>query len=520
MHSELSADFINLPESQIMLVVQRSLGRIAKFFGVERVSLYEFFQEDSVFKRGFSWCREGIPSAPEEVTSIQFPWLTSRLLRGEVLFIPDAGGLPEEASAEKGRLVDAGLMLAAALPLAAGGEIVGFMSFATVRRSVPWTAAQAEQLNELAEVFSNALRRIRIQTALQESEERFRRMANTAPVLIWMSGTDKLCTYFNKSWLDFTGKTLEAELGNGWSEGVHPEDRSRCLGTYARAFDRREELRMEYRLRRHDGEYRWIVDIGVPRFNSDSSFAGYIGSAIDIEDRLKAEEALASVSRRLIGAQEEERRHIARELHDDISQHLALLAVDVQKLEDALPESSTLRRQTGELTNHILEISGGIQSLSHRLHSSKLDLLGVAAAMKGFCREMSAQQNVEISFSQDDVPRSLPQEVSLCLFRVLQEGLRNAVKHSGVQRFEVNLRGAQGAVLLTVRDSGAGFDVGHVMNTHYGLGLISMRERVSLVQGTVSIDSKPGAGTQISVRVPIATGEVKSEMSAAKASTP
>jgi PAS domain S-box-containing protein len=520
LRSELSVDFINLPESQIMPVVQHSLGGIAELFDVERVSLYEFSREDAAFKRAFSWRREGYPSAPEMVSSNQFPWLTSRLLRGEVLFIPDAGSLPDEASAEKGRLVDAGLMLSAALPLAAGGEIVGFMSFATVRRRVPWTADQAEQLRVLAEIFSNALRRIRIQTALQESEERFRRMANTAPVLIWVSGPDKLCTYFNKPWLDFTGKTFESELGNGWSEGIHPEDRSRCLETYTRAFDRRQEFRMEYRLRRHDGEYRWIMDIGVPRFNPDGSFAGYIGSAIDIEDRMKAEAALASVSRRLIGAQEEERRHIARELHDDISQHLALLSVDVQRLEDALPQSSALRQQTGELANHILEISGDVQSLSHRLHSSKLDLLGVAAAMKGFCRELSAQQKVEISFSQDNVPRSLPQEVALCLFRVLQEALHNAVKHSGVQRFRVNLRGEPGAILLTVRDSGAGFDVAHVMNTQYGLGLISMRERVSLVRGTVSIESKPGAGTQINVRVPIATGEATNEIGAAKAPTP
>ena len=514
--SELSADFINLPESEIMPVVEHSLGRIAKLFDVERVSLYEFSKEGAAFKRAFSWRREGNPSAPETVNSTQFPWLTSRLLRGEVLFIPDSGSLPEEASAEKGRLVDAGLMLAAALPLAAGGEIIGFMSFATVRRRVPWITNQAEELRVLAEIFSNALRRIRMQTALQESERRFRLMANTAPVLIWMSGPDKLCTYFNKPWLDFTGKRLEAEMGNGWSEGVHPEDRSRCLETYRQAFDRREEFRTEYRLRRHDGEYRWIVDIGVPRFNSGGFFAGYIGSAIDIEDRRKAEEALASVSRRLIGAQEEERRHIARELHDDVSQHLALLSVDVQRLEDALPESSALRRQTGELSNHILEISGDVQSLSHRLHSSKLDLLGVASAMKGFCRELSAQQKVEISFNQHDVPRSLPQEVSLCLFRVLQEALHNAVKHSGVQRFEVNLRGAPGALVLTVRDSGAGFDVAHVMNTQYGLGLISMRERVSLVRGAVSIESKPGAGTEINVRVPVATGEVTNETRAVK----
>jgi len=520
LRSELSTDFINLPETQIMPVVQNSLARIAKLFGVDRVSLYEFFEEGALFKRAFSWRREGIPFAPETVNSTQFPWLAGRLLRGEILFIPDSGSLPDEASAEKGRLLEAGLMSAAAVPLAAGGEIVGCMSFASARRRAAWNANQAEELRILAEIFSDALRRIRIQTALQESEERFRRMANTAPVLIWMSGPDKLCTYFNQPWLDFTGKTLEAEMGNGWCEGIYPEDLSRCLEIYTGAFDRREEFRMEYRLRRHDGEYRWIVDIGVPRFNSDGAFAGYIGSAIDISDRKKAEETLAGVSRRLIGAQEEERRHIARELHDDISQHLALLSVDVQKLEDALPEFSPLRRQTGELTNHILEISGGIQSLSHRLHSSKLDLLGVAAAMKGFCREMSAQQKVEINFSQDDVPRSLPQEVSLCLFRVLQEALRNAVKHSGVRRFEVSLRGAPGAVLLTVRDSGAGFDVGHVMNTQYGLGLISMRERASLVKGTVLIDSKPGAGTQINVRVPIAAGEATDEMRAVMVSAP
>lgn len=136
------------------------------------------------------------------------------------------------------------------------------------------------------------------ENAVRESEERFRLVANTAPVLIWMAGTDKLCTYFNQSWLEFTGRPLEAELGNGWAEGVHPDDLNACLDTYEQAFDRRESFRIQYRLRQHDGEYRWVLDIGVPRFNSDGSFAGYIGSCIDITDRKRAEEALASVSRR------------------------------------------------------------------------------------------------------------------------------------------------------------------------------------------------------------------------------
>jgi PAS domain S-box-containing protein len=130
------------------------------------------------------------------------------------------------------------------------------------------------------------------QERLRESEERFRLMADSAPVMIWLSDADKLCYWFNLGWLDFTGRTLEQEQENGWADGIYQEDFERCLNTYITAFDAREEFKMEYRLRRYDGEYRWVLDHGVPRFHSDGKFAGYIGSSIEIHERKQAEEAL------------------------------------------------------------------------------------------------------------------------------------------------------------------------------------------------------------------------------------
>jgi PAS domain S-box-containing protein len=142
------------------------------------------------------------------------------------------------------------------------------------------------------------------ETGLRESEERFRIVADAAPVLIWMSDTDKLCTFFNKTWLKFTGRTLEQEIGNGWAEGVHREDLQKCLRTYTEAFDARKPFVMQYRLRRNDGEYRWISDDGVPRFDADGAFAGYIGSCVDVTDLLRQQRALDEFKERVALAAE------------------------------------------------------------------------------------------------------------------------------------------------------------------------------------------------------------------------
>jgi len=341
--------------------------------------------------------------------------------------------------------------------------------------------------------------------ALREGEERFRLVANTAPVLIWMSGTDKLCNYVNQRWLEFTGRPLEDELGNGWAEGVHPEDLKGCMDTYTQAFDRREYFQMEYRLRRHDGQYRWLSAIGVPRFNPDHSFAGYIGSCTDVTEHKLAEESLADMGRKLIEAHEEERTWIARELHDDVNQRMALLAVELDRWNQQLPPSAVeLHDHIHHAIQRLSNIATDIQALSHRLHSSKLEYLGLVPAAKSFCRELSEQHQAEIDFRDMAMPRSVPKEISLCLFRVLQEALQNAMKYSGVRHIKVELRGTEGEIQLTVSDLGIGFDPQDAIHRR-GLGLISMRERMQLVRGEISINSQPGSGTTIHARVPFSS---------------
>ena len=439
-----------------------------------------------------------------EILGLETAQIALRLLRGERL-----QNLPIQESKSTVPMVDWRQLRRWGLDekRLPAGTVVRFRE-ASVWESYRWSMIGgvvlilAETLLIFGLVWQRA-RAKRAETQLRESEKRFRLVANTAPVMIWTAGTDRSCSYVNKTWLDFTGRSLEAELGDGWMEGVHPDDANRCLQTYTEAFNRRESFELQYRLRRKDGEYRWVLDDGVPRFNPDGTFVGYIGSCIDITERKLAEESLTTIGRRLIEAHEAERTRIGRELHDDINQRLALLAIALDRW-----SQDTSTNEVTELVCHtrarITEIAQDVQGLSHRLHSSKLDYLGLAAAARSFCRELSEKTKVEIVFGDAGIPHTLSKEVSLCLFRVLQEGLQNAVKHSGVRSFTVDLQGTEESIDLTVADTGNGFEEQEAFTRH-GLGLISMRERLQLVNGELLVKSKPGSGTTIRARVPLKT---------------
>jgi PAS domain S-box-containing protein len=351
----------------------------------------------------------------------------------------------------------------------------------------------------LARQAADLIERTLAEAALRESEERFRLIANTAPVMIWMTGADRRITYLNQTWLDYTGRPLDVTLGHRRLDVLHPDEAERCHDVYERAFDQREPFQMEHLLRRHDGEYRRVVTTGVPRYSVDGSFAGYIGTAVDITERKLAEEALSTVSQKLIEAHEEERTRIARELHDDINQRLAVVCMSLDRLTPGPSASATdfeiVRKQ-------ILDLASDIQALSHGLHPAKLEILGLEGAIAGFCKELSNQHDITIDVHFENIPKALPPEISLSLYRVLQEALQNVVKHSVAGHAHVSLSSQLDTLTMTIQDSGAGFDPHEAMRGS-GLGLTSMKERLKIVGGQLSIHSQRGLGTTIHAAAPL-----------------
>lgn len=227
----------------------------------------------------------------------------------------------------------------------------------------------------------------------------------------------------------------------------------------------------------------------------------------DVTRRRQAEEELRNLGGRLINAQEEERKRIALELHDDLSQRLALLSLEIEQMRPQIPPDwQGLNGSVDRLSKKTQELSSDIHGLSYQLHPFKLDYLGLSAAIESLCVELSAHKDLEIRFRQQGFPALLPDGVTLCAFRIAQESLHNVVKHSGASKAQVCLTRTTNAVRLRVLDNGRGFDL-ELAKTKKRLGLISIRERLRVVGGKLSIRSQPRKGTEIDVLIPMAVGQ-------------
>jgi signal transduction histidine kinase len=330
------------------------------------------------------------------------------------------------------------------------------------------------------------------------ADQQFFRVIDAVPLPIWIHGDDSKVIYGNALWR----KIAEAAArDSAWTDVFHPHDRERAVEAFQSNPPRVRAGTLEARVRCDDGSYRWSICTVVPYGGPDGDLAWSVGFCCDIGVQRHTEWALTELSAKLAAAREEERNRIGRELHDDVGQQAALLAAKIEALRDRrkMTEAS-LRAGIEEARDRVQDLAVSIHNLSHELHSPKLKLLGLVKTLSALCRDVSRQSGVKVTFDSPGKIR-LPDRISLCLFRVAQEALQNAVKHSGTQAIEVALTQADSTLTLQVADKGRGFDLMAAPTS--GLGLLSMRERIELNGGTLLIDTSAADGTKILATLPL-----------------
>jgi PAS domain S-box-containing protein len=366
------------------------------------------------------------------------------------------------------------------------------------------------RMSRMVGIVADITERKLAEEALRESEDKLRLLLDSTAEAIYGVDREGRCTFCNAACLSALGYERANELLGREMHGLIQHTRADGTlfpaeeGRVLRAFQTGERVHVDDQILWRANGTSFPAEYWSYPQRRGQEIVGAVVAFIDITQRKLAEAALANVSRRLIEAQEQERTRIARELHDDMGQRLALLANELEQLRHDPPTLPEVRSRIGELQKKATQVALDVQTLSHELHSAKLEYLGIAAAMRGFCQEFGEQTRAKIDFKSQDLPSPLSPQISLCLFRVLQEALHNSVKHSRVRRVEVRLWGTSNEIHLAVSDAGAGFD-SEMAKQSRGLGLISMEERLKLLNGTLLIETQLKRGTTIHARVPISS---------------
>jgi len=342
-----------------------------------------------------------------------------------------------------------------------------------------------------------------LQRALLTRDEWLRLAAQGSPLGLWYWDEVGQRLFGDRKTRETFGLNPDGEVTLETFYGaLHPDDLARVRRVWRHQLESGLPYELEYRVQRPDASIRWTHDRGIGFYNKAGKPKYMIGVIFDVTEHKEAEQQRLEISGRLINAQEEERRRIALDIHDDFGQRLALLSMGLERAAQL-----TKGTKAGQMVVESVEVLAGLmhdfQSLSHQLHSSKLDILGPVPSIRSLCVEFAKQHGVQVTFDHADVPDQIPADVALCAFRIVQEGLHNVSKHSGASKVEVRLNADRDVISLTVFDNGKGFDLTKNLLSK-GIGIQSMKERALWLGGRFEVRSRPAReGTQIVVTLPL-----------------
>jgi PAS domain S-box-containing protein len=510
--AELSSRFINLPADEVDREIEDALRRVCKPLGVDLAVLWQWSIADpGVALVTHVYAPEAL-QPPGPLRQEQFPWYAQEMRAGRSVVVASLEALPAAAAVDRESCRQIGVKSNLTLPLAVGGDPpIGILGLNTLQAERDWPDALVKRLQLVAQVVANALARKRHEQRLHESEARLAAGAELAGLAFYEVDFEGDAAHVDDRLREICGVPADREQGLQvpafWMERIHPEDRARVLDLRRQLHDGRlERLSVEYRFLHPTHGERWMHHVArVARRDAYGRTLKSFGVLRDITQDRQAEEALRDLSRRLIRAHEDERAMLARELHDDVTQRLAVLAIDVGRAELAAPQGAQAELMRS-VHAQLVRLSEDIHSLAYQLHPSILEELGLVEALRAECERRGRQGRLAVATDLESSAVMAGKEAQLCLFRVAQEALNNVARHAGTNAVSLTLRQADGGVLLAVHDEGAGFDPATPRQGH-SLGLASMRERVKLVDGTLDIESTPGHGTTVVAWVPAQAGD-------------
>ncbi len=509
--SELSSYFIDLPADKIDAGIDEALSRLRVFLDVDRATMFEFSAgKDQLVRTHYSSVTGTL--TPEVLNASRCPWYFSNLLSGRPLFVRSLDELPAAAAADREILKGLGVKSNAFVPMESERTVLGSLSLATTAKERVWSDRITHQLPTVGTIFANALIRKSADEARVSSELLKRAVLNSLSSGVAVLDGQGTIISLNPQW----SKLATNGGAPGSEQGVGANYLEACRGAMDGGNQSAAQAVRGIEAILAGGETHFSMewespDPPVPSYSLmtvtplSSVKPGCVVTHTDITQRKRDEQERLELSGQLIHAQEEERSRLARELHDDFNQRLAMLAVDLERLSQSIADSPLdAGRRLRDLWSRAAGLGDDLHSLSHRLHSSTLENLGLALGLSSLCYEFTEQQGIEVDFEHENVPRVINPDVALCIFRIVQEALRNVKKHSGASRAEVRLRGEGDLLYLSVSDGGVGFGK-QLKPSRGGLGIRSMEERLRLVGGRIDIVSGINRGTTLSARLPCKT---------------
>ena len=509
--TELSAAFANLPTTTVDQEIDKWLQNLVEFLDLDRAIFDQVEEDGMTLSRTHSHTVRGIDTLPLDVANNQAPWITEQLLRGNTVKwsrIPD--DIPEQAWKEKEFTGRIGAKSVLSIPVCIGGAVICAVSFTSMRNYRDWSDEMVTRLHLVGEIFANAIARKRAEEALFQRQSELSEAQRLASIGSWewdiltdgLTYSDELRRIYG-----FEGEDRSSP-NKAFSDAIHRDDRARRNAAMAAALGGGPPYNVEFRIIRPDKSVRFVHSLGQLICNEAGKPVRVIGMAQDITERKraakeleKANHRLRFLSRRLFHLQEEERRHLARELHDEVGQALTAAKINLQA---AMKESDGAKSKRIDETTAILEqLLGQVRQISLDLRPSTLDDLGLVPALRSLLDQQGRRASVAVHLSAKNMPENLDPEIQTTCFRITQEAITNAVRHANATRIDVDLGCENGTLRLQVRDNGKGFDADSAQAQTVGLGLIGMKERAALVDARARIISSPNKGTMVEVFLPL-----------------